>query len=155
MKKFVMIGVVVILALAAFGVGSVLAQGQQPPVGGMMGGRGMGWMHDYVEEALAAKLGLTEQQVEEAFASGKNLYQIALDGGIAEADIPALLKEVHQAAFDKAVKDGVLTQAQADWMLQRMQGNWSGGLNGNCPMHNGGYGPNNGAGFRGGMMGRR
>ena len=63
-------------------------------------------------------------------------------------------RRIHQAAFDKAVKDGVLTQAQADWMLQRMQGNWAGGLNGNCPMHNGGYGPNNGAGFRGGMMGR-
>ena len=52
-----------------------------------------------------------------------------------------------------------MTQAQADWMLQRMQGNWAGGANGNCPMHNGTYGPNGGQGYRGGpgggMMGGR
>lgn len=155
MKKTLIFTIVlVVLGLSAFGVGSALAQGQQPPFGGMMGGRGMGWMHDYVEEALAARLGMTEQQIEDAFSAGKSMYQIALDAGTAEADVPALLTEVHKVAFQKAVEAGSLTQAQADWMLQRMQGNWAnGGQPGNCPMHSGAGPRNNGAGFRGGMMG--
>jgi hypothetical protein len=162
MKKTILIIVIAVLALGAFGVGAVLAQGQQPPQwGGMMGGRGGGWMHDYVEKALADKLGITEQQVEDALASGKSMYQVALDNGTAEADVPALMTEVHKAAFDAAISDGVVSKDQADWMLQRMQGMWANGgpgANGTCPMHNGNYGPQGGQGFRGGpggMMGGR
>lgn len=154
MKKYMMIGVVTaVLTLAVFGVGSALAQGGQPPSGGMMMGGGRGWMHDYVEEALAEKLGLTEGEVEEAFASGKNMYQIVREAGTAESDIPALLTEVHKAAFDKAVAAGVLTQQQADWMLQRMQANPAGWGTGYCPTMGGGRMWNNGSGFRGGMRG--
>lgn len=165
MKKSVLIVSVIALALlvvGAVGVGVAYAQSGQPPVygRGMMQGGGYGPMHDYVERALADKLGLTEEQVEAQFAAGKTMYQIALDNGIAEADVPAFLTEVHTTAFDAAVADGVLTREQADFMLQRMQANGYG--TGNCPMHNGaGYGPNgagNGNGFRGGpggMMGGR
>jgi hypothetical protein len=136
MKKTLLIVGLVVLALGVFGVGAVLAQGTQPPVvrGGMMGG-GYGPMHDYVEEALADKLGITEKDIEDALASGKTMYQIALDNGIKEADVTALLAEVHTTAFDKAVADGVITREQADFMLQRMTTN---GFNsGNCPMQNG------------------
>ena len=148
---------VVVVALGVFGVGVALAQDAQPPVGrgGMMNG-GYGLMHDYVEKALADKLGITEADVESALASGNTMYQIALDNGIAEADVPALLTEVHTTAFDKAVADGVVTREQADFMLQRMTTN---GFNtGNCPMQNGqggqygrGQGMMNGQGQ--GMMG--
>ena len=157
MKKIVVIGVLVLAAIAAAGAGIAYAQGTQPPqygwMGGMMGGRGgAGWMHDYVEQALAAKLGITEKQVEDQLAAGKSMYQIALDAGTAEADIPALLTEVHKSAFDKAVADGVISRQQADLMLQHMQGAWTqGGATGNCPMHNGGYGPQTGSGYRGGQ----
>ena len=158
MKKTVLIVTLVLLAIAALGVGVAFAQGQQPPRGPMMGG-GYGWMHDYVEEALAARLGLTEAQVEEQLASGKTMYKIVIEAGTTEADAPALLAEVHKTAFDKAVADGVVTREQADWMLQRMQGRYgAGGATGTCPMHNGTYGPNGGQGFRsgpGGMMGGR
>jgi len=136
MKKTILIVALVVLALGVFGVGVALAQDAQPPVGrgGMMGG-GYGAMHDYVEVALADKLGITEKDVEDALTSGKTMYQIALDNGIAEADVPAFLTEVHTTAFDKAVADGVITRAQADFMLQRMT---SRGFNlGNCPMQNG------------------
>jgi hypothetical protein len=153
MKKTILIVGLVVLALGVLGVGSVFAQGTTPPVGrgGMMGG-GYGVMHDYVEEALVAKLGITEKAVEDALASGKTMYQIALDNGIKEANVAALLTEVHTTAFDKAVADGVVTRAQADLMLQRMTSN---GFNlVNCPMRNGQggqYGRGNGNG--GGMMG--
>jgi hypothetical protein len=155
MKKTILIIGLVVLALGVFGVGAALAQGVQPPVGrgGMMGG-GYGSMHDYVEEALADKLGITEKDVEDALASGKTMYQIALDNGVAEADVPALLTEVHTVAFDKAVADGVVTREQADFMLQRMTTRGYG--TGICPMQNGQggqYGQGNGYG-RGMMNGQ-
>jgi hypothetical protein len=152
-KTTLIVAVVVVLALGVFGLGVVLAQGVQPPVGrGAMMGGGYGPMHDYVEEALADKLGITEKDVEDALASGKTMYQIALDNGVKEADVASVLTEVHTAAFDKAVADGVVTREQADFMLQRMTAN---GFNsGNCPMQNGQgrqYGQGNGYG-RGNMM---
>jgi hypothetical protein len=157
MKKTILLIGLVVLALGVFGVGAVFAEDAQPPVGRgtMMGGYGV--MHDYVEAALADKLGITETDVESALASGKTMYQIALDNGIKEADVAALLTEVHATAFDKAVADGIITRAQADFMLQRMTTN---GFNsGNCPMQNGqggqyygrGQGMMNGQGQ--GMMG--
>ena len=159
MKKTLLIVAVVILALGALGVGAAFAQGGTPPAasnnpygygrGPMMGGRGgYGPVHDYVEKALADKLGLTEAQVETELAT-KPMYQVALDHGIAQADLATFMSDIHKTAFAAAVKDGVMTQAQADFMLQRMSQN---GYNyGNCPM-GGGFG--RGAGY-GGMMGGR
>jgi hypothetical protein len=158
MKKTILIVALVVLALGALGVGVAFAQGPVPPYGGMtpgasagVGGNGYGWMHDYVEQALAAKLGITEQQVEDALAAGKPMYQIALDNGIKQEDLATFMNGVHKDAFDKAVKDGVMTQPQADWMLQRMQNIYQNGYgNGTgtgCPMGGGA-----GFGRGGGMM---
>lgn len=134
MKKTLLIAAIIVLALGAIGVGVAFAQGGQPPAGQ----GGYGWMHDYVERALAGKLGLTEEQVEDQLASGKPMYQIALDNGIKQEDLANFMSGVHKDAFANAVKDGVLTQAQADRMLQRMQNMFQNGYGpGNCPMHNG------------------
>jgi hypothetical protein len=134
MKKALLIAGLVVLALGILGVGVAFAQGGQPP---MMQG-GYGWMHDYVEQALAAKLGLTEKQVEEQLAAGKPMYQIALDNGVKQEDLANFMNEVHKEAFAKAVEAGVITQERANWMLQRMQNMYQNGTGfGNCPMHNG------------------
>jgi hypothetical protein len=134
MKKTLLIVGLVVLALGILGVGVAFAQGGQPPVGQ----GGYGWMHDYVEQALAAKLGLTEKQVEEQLAAGKPMYQIALDNGIKQEDLATFMNDVHKDAFAKAVEAGVITQERADWMLQRMQNMYQNGTGfGNCPMHNG------------------
>jgi hypothetical protein len=152
MKKTILITTIVVLALAALGVGVAFAQGTTPPTQ-----NGYGWMHDYIEQALAAKLGLTEEQVEEQFAAGNTMYQIALNNGIKEEDLAAFMNDVHTEAFANAVKDGVMTQQQADWMLQRMQNRGVNGT-GNCPMHSGQstYGNSRGPGMMqnggGGMM---
>lgn len=149
MKKTILVTFIVVLAVAALGVGAVLAQGTQPPAQNS----GYGWMHEYIEQALAAKLGLTEEQVEEQFSAGKTHYQIALDNGVKEQDqdIAAFMNDVHAKAFANAVKDGVVTQEQADWMLQRMQTRGGYG-SGNCPMHNGQNSFGNGRGMGPGMM---
>lgn len=179
MKKILAVVAVIALALVIFGTGVVFAQYQTASAagygpgmmawnaqngtpgaygpGGMMGGGrggrgGYGPMHDYVEAVLADKLGLTEAQIETEQASGKSMSQIALDHGVAQADLTAVLTEVHKTAFSKAVAAGVMTQAQADAMLTQMTAN---GFDfANCPM---GGGSQDGAGFRGGrgagMMG--
>jgi len=165
MKKIIVGVSVFAIALVIFGAGFLFAQSNVAqaaglpagygPGNGMMGfggGRGGGGViHNYVEQALADKLGMTEAEVESAFASGKSMYQIALDKGIKEADVTALLTEVHKTALSKAVAAGVLTQAQADTMLQNMSAN--GFNNGTCPMQNGGA--RGGRGQGGGMMGGR
>jgi len=134
MKKTILIVVLVVLALGALGIGVAFAQDDTPPVGSGIRG-GFGPMHTYVVAALAEKLDLSVEEVNSQLASGKTMYQIALDNGIAEDEIAAFLTEVHTAAFDQAVADGVLTREQADFMLQRMQGRWQSGFGpGSCPM---------------------
>jgi hypothetical protein len=150
MKKTILITAIVLLALAALGVSVVFAQGARSP-----NQNGYGWMHDYVEQSLAAKLGLTEEQVEDQLASGKTMYQIALDNGIKQEDLAAFMTDVHKVAFANAVKDGVITQDQADWMLQRMQTMFQNGYGpGNCPMHSGQGTFQTGRGYGSGMMWR-
>lgn len=149
MKKTLLIVGLVVLALGVLGVGVAFAQGGWP---GMMGQGGYGWMHQYVQQAFASKLGLTEQQVQDQLAAGTPMYQIALDNGIKQEDLANFMNDVHTEAFAKAVKDGLVTQAQADAMLQRMQNRFQNGTGpGNCPMHNGqGRGMMGGSGMMGG-----
>ncbi|MEO8356466.1 MAG: hypothetical protein ABI621_11160 [Chloroflexota bacterium] len=147
MKKTILISVLVLLAVGVVGVGAVFAQGSQPPAQG-----GYGWMHEYIEQALADKLGLTEAQIEEQYAAGKTMYQIALDNGITQEELTSFMNEVHEDAFAKAVAADVMTQEQADFMLQRMQNRGAYGT-GNCPMHNGQAGQfGRGSGYGPGMM---
>lgn len=135
MKTKLLIVPLIALLLSAFAFGSAAAQGPQPPADpttgtGRMGGRGMrggmmasdqtGLLHDYLTAALADELGLTVGQVAEDLAAGSTLYDIALENGILAADIPTLLADVHTAAFQQAVADGILTAEQAEWMSQRM-----------------------------------
>ncbi|RPH62549.1 MAG: hypothetical protein EHM81_02020 [Chloroflexi bacterium] len=177
MKRILIVVAVALVALVVFGAGFAFAQyqpvsaagygpgmmgfqypqtGSLVPYGqghhGMMDGRGgRGVMRDYVEQALAGKLGLTEAKVEEQLAAGKSMAQIALDNGVAEADLQAVLTEVHKTAFDKAVAAGVLTQEQADLVLKNMQTRWTDGmpcLDGGQPGQ--GFGPGMMKGGRGG-----
>jgi hypothetical protein len=172
MKKTLISILIVVAALAVFTTSAVFAQGQQPPAQPGAGrgmplapdasagvGGGYGLVHDYVEKALATKLGLTEKQVEDQLAAGKTMAQIALDNGILQENLPAFMNEVHSAAFDKVVADGVITREQADLMLQRMATMQQYNLGtGNCPRSNGqtgqGIGPGrmNGRGMVGGFQ---
>lgn len=114
MKKLVLSLVLALLALGLFTGAASAAQGNQP----LREGRGL--LHDYIVAAFAEKVGLTVDEVNAAVNAGKTLYQVALDQGIAQADVPALLKSVHETALAAAAVDGVITQAQANQMTQRM-----------------------------------
>jgi hypothetical protein len=165
MKKLLIIGAVLALALVAFGaVGLVYAQTQTPPTPetpifpgygpGMMGGRGgmmggfqsgsFGPMHDYMVEAYAQALGITEEELQDRLAGGENMWQIALSLGFSEEAVPGLMIAAHTQALNIAVEAGVITRQQADWMIQRM-----------AQMQAQGSGPGAGGcgGFGGRMMG--
>lgn len=109
--------------------------------GGMMGGRGLqgeryyGIMHDDIISAFASAVGLTVDEVNARLVKGETLTQIANAQGFTGDKLTQLVTQVHKSALDKAVSDGVITQAQADRMLQMMN-NYSGmdfGID-TCPM---------------------
>ena len=163
MKKILVIVSIIVAALVIFGAGFVFAQSGLVraaglPVSFVPGGMGMrgghggqGAIHEYVEQALADKLGMTKAEVETELASGKSMVEIAVNKGTQAADLSALLTSVHQTAFAKAVSDGVLTQAQADLMLKNMTANGFNFTDTSMMQNNAGFG----RGARGGrgMMG--
>jgi hypothetical protein len=108
MKKILFVILIVVLALGVF-AGVASAQTIQQKTG---------LIHDYMERALADKLGVPLATIEAQFDAGKTIYQIALDNGIAEVDLPAFMLEVRTTAIKAALSDGVITQAQADRMFQ-------------------------------------
>ncbi len=112
--------------------------------GGMMGGYGrvgqyMGVMREYMISAFAKAVGLTVDEVNTRLANGETPAQIAIAQGKTEADLPALWTQVHTDAVNAALAAGVITQAQADRMLQMMNNYTGPGFGpgygfGNCPM---------------------
>lgn len=133
MKKTIFVMLALMLAFGALGVGVAFAQSEEPPADGAPFGRGpreqAGTMRVYKVEAFAVQLDLTVDEVAALLDGGTRLHQIALDNGVAEADLPEFMQTVHQSALDLAVADGALTQAQADQMKVRMQSRWQ---NGGC-----------------------
>jgi hypothetical protein len=156
MKKILLVGSLVLVAVAAVGVGSAAAQGQVPPLGrGAMAGGGAGVLHSYIVDAAADALQIDAAAIDQRLQDGETLRDIALSAGIAADDLPAFLEGIHSAAVEAAVADGALTDEQASFMARRMQLRAGAGYGtGDCPM--GGQGAPYGSGARrggGGMMG--
>ena len=82
-------------------------------------------VHTIVWNDLAEALGLTPDELNAELASGKTLTQIAEAKGVSGEQLTATLETSVKAGLDKAVADGVLTQAQADQMLSHMSGNYA------------------------------
>jgi hypothetical protein len=144
MKKILIASLFVVLALGLF-AGVAAAKSNQVSTQTQTGP-----LHEYMEKALAAKLNLPLATVESEFDAGKTMAQIALDHGITQADLPAFMIEVRTQALKAAVADGVITQTQADRMLQQ------GGRGMGAGMMNGGAGNCGGTGIPvGGSMMQR
>lgn len=104
---------------------------------GMMGSYGFDPMHQYMINALAEGLDLTPEELQTRITNGETPLQIAQAQGLSDEEIRTLFLEAHDAALDQAVADGILTQAQADWMDQHMERIWANGI----PTFDGGFGP--------------
>jgi hypothetical protein len=144
MKKTIWIVGLVVVALAVFGAGAVYAQGPMPH---------NGILHTYMVAAFADELGLKTEDVNARITAGESMYDVALASGVQAEDFPALMLKVRSQALSAAMKDGVITQAQADQMNShncpmlngnggagRMHGNGQGMMNGNGQGMMGNYG---------------
>lgn len=97
-------------------------------------------MHAVIAEAL----GITVEELTAAQADGQRLTDLAAELGVAIEDVQTAVQEAHDAAVQQALADGLITQEQADWLLER----------GAMGMHNG-MGMQDGMGMQGGMGGHR
>ncbi len=91
---------------------SVRGMGGMRGPDGRSGGIGMTQSHD----AAARALGMTADELSTAVQGGKSLAEVAKDQRVS---VDSLIKAMVTAAkiqFDTAVKDGTMTQAQADSM---------------------------------------
>jgi hypothetical protein len=171
MKKMLLVSAVLLMVLAIGTVGYAYAQAPEDPgtaaeaqtcpmhgrgpgqFGGMMGnmrGRSMmgqgyaaaGALHEYIQTALAGKLGLTAEELSERISAGESAWLIAEGQGMTLQGYREMMTEAHAEALAAAVADEVITQEQADLMQEHMQSRGERG-----------FGPGSGkgkGGFRGG-----
>ena len=125
-KKIVTIlGLVLVVGLAGlFVVGSVLAQDPTPtpttpqqPLAFAWGRVQRGW--DVAMEAIADLLGMTPQQILNARIEGKTLAEIAKEQGVSEQQLIDAIVAAQVKRIEWALKDGTITQEQADWLIAR------------------------------------
>ena len=148
-KTLLSIVIVAVVAIALGTAGFVYAQAPTPqtPVPGsgygqgMMGGRGArggmmnqnatgtqdGLLHDEMIAVYAQKLGISVEDLNARLAKGETMAQISSSKGLTADQFTTLMADARSQAIDQAVKDGTLTQAQADWMNQRGGGMANGG----------------------------
>ena len=138
MKKTLLVALVLAVVAGLAVAGVAYAQGPQPTTpgvgyGAMMYQGQVGPLHEYMLAAMADAFGIPAADLDTRLANGETFYQIALAQGVAAEDIPALMQTARSQALTAALADGVITQAQADWMLSHAFGR-------------GGYGQGMGAG---------
>ena len=129
LKKMVMvIGTAALVAvLGLFAVGVASAQGPAPvPTNAPGTPWGQAWGRvcqgaGIVSEAVSRLLGMTPEQVYAERTAGKTLAQIAKEKGVTDQQLIDAIVAGREVAIAEAVKDGRLTQAQADWMLAKMK----------------------------------
>lgn len=85
---------------------------------------GSGGMHEIVWKAVAETLGLTPDELTQEISDGKSITQLAEEKGISKDQLAAALESTMKAGLAKAVEDKVITQEQADQMLEHMDGNY-------------------------------
>ncbi len=76
---------------------------------------------DGMFEDLAKALGTTPAKLKESLRDGKSVAEVAKANGKSLADVRAAVKAATKTRLDKAVKDGDLTQKQADAILERVE----------------------------------
>ena len=133
--------------------GSMMGGNHAQMHGAMMGANGM---HEQVWTAVAKKLGLTYAELNTALQNGQTVAQLAQAKGISLDALKTAALEAMKTSFAELVKQGAMTQEQADWMLDHMD---------DMPMFNfdqgfgpgmmGGRGMMNGRGLGGMMRGRQ
>jgi hypothetical protein len=131
------------------------------PMGGMSGRMGKGGLGGpEMMTAAAAALGVDEATLRTELRSGKSLAAVAKAKNVDVAKVIAAVVEERKADIAQHVKDGDLTQAQADKMLTDLEARVTEMVNSPLPMGGsgrggrGGHGDHEGRGGRSGHGGR-
>lgn len=100
------------------------------------------------KEALTAQaLGLSVEELQAAREAGKTIPELIEEQGMTAAEARQAMQDAYKAAVEQAVKDGVITQAQADQILTCCECGFGFGPGGFAPMPGfGGRGWGGGAG---------
>lgn len=69
-------------------------------------------------EMVSKALGITVEELEAAREDGQRLPDLLEELGIDQEDFEANLQTIHEETLQQAVRDGVITQEQADQMLE-------------------------------------
>jgi hypothetical protein len=131
--KFLKFGIMTLAVAAIFfgAVGSVYAQSENPPAPGYGPGNGgcgnmgpgynqdRGWMHDEMVSIFAGKLGISESELEARLEDGESMADIADAEGLSRDEFVTMMREARAELIDQAVKDGKITEEQANWMKNR------------------------------------
>lgn len=147
MKKYLTYTIISILAVSLLSVGIVSANGWF----GKAAHDGMTQKHKGMFEYKAEALGMTIEELKQAWYDSKDLSEIAEDQGITLEELREQMKEQKKermlAYMQTLVDEGKITQEQADekieWM-QNMSQNWEGkskeGFIKGMRWHGGGFG---------------
>lgn len=149
-------------AYGFMGPGMMFGQGQSSAGPNAAAG---GWMYAYhgqMETALAGALNMSVDDLNKELQSGKTIGQIAQEKGLTQQQLQDAMLKAQGDILAQAVKDGNLTQAQADqilaWLKQNPGMGWGMGYRMGPGMMNGfrgdgddyrgpGRGPGFGPGF--------
>jgi len=146
-----------VLMIAALGVSSAFAQTATPPATtntpqarGGFGGRGMCGQAGL--EAAAKALKMTTAELTAQLWGGQTLSGLAEKAGVdiatVQSAVQAACQQAQIDAINQAVKDGKITQANADWLIEGIQKGYLGGKGG-FGMEMGGRGMRGHHGFGG------
>ncbi|MEN6479958.1 MAG: hypothetical protein ABFD20_10010 [Anaerolineales bacterium] len=113
---------------------------------GWIGASRTGQSRDVIYEAAAKALDMTAEEVELQLWAGRTLADLADKAGVDLADVQVAIENAQQAErqqrIEQAVKDGDITQEQADWLLTGIKTGYEG-------LHGLGLGPKLGLGAEG------
>jgi hypothetical protein len=76
---------------------------------------------EVASNAITELLGMTPQELYAEHSSGKTLSEIAKEKGVTNQQVIDAMLAGRQEMVAQAVKNGRITQAQADWMLTQMK----------------------------------
>jgi hypothetical protein len=125
-----------VLMIAALGVSSAFAQTATPPATtntpqahGGFGGRGMCGQAGL--EAAAKALKMTTAELTAQLWGGQTLSGLAEKAGVdiatVQSAVQAACQQAQIDAINQAVKDGKITQANADWLIEGIEKGYIGG----------------------------
>ena len=138
---------VLVLIIAALGVSSVFAQTATPPTQATPQTRGFG--HGAMcgqagLDAAAKALKMTTADLQAQLWGGQTLSGLADKAGVKITDVQSAVQAACQQAqidaINQAVKDGKITQANADWLIEGIQKGFIGGGKFGFGMGFGGFG---------------